>query len=288
VRVLWSARDLAAANIREVFLIAPILPVEGIALLHGKRAIGKSHALLTIAACVSEGGMLWGRFPCRREAVVYIQADMPVALQHLRVKAAVTRYPMHRVFFHFPRFIDLLKLEPEDELVERIRSVNPGLIIWDTLRKIHRGSSNDDDIPSAVYGWSKELFPGATHIFAHHDKKTVVDQEKLDPDEAFRGSGAWIDDGDLGLHLEALAENHNAVRFTKVRSDRTPPPFPLSLDTDVMLLYARGRPRELAEQWCRQHPAGTSAQLLQFLMASFCCTPAIARKTVKEIMGGGT
>jgi len=185
---IWSSDELVKHTFRNAYLLEPIVPRGGLVLFHGKRGIGKTQLLLTLAASLNEGGTLFGRYRSRPSVVVYIQADMTPQIQQLRVRQAQRLYPLDKTFHLFPAFFNVAALRETDTLIEEIRALQPDLVIWDTLRKIHRGDSNSDETPSFVYGRARELFPGSTHIFVHHDKKTIAEQEKLDEEELYRGS----------------------------------------------------------------------------------------------------
>lgn len=277
--LLWTAERLARHDFKEVYLVEPVIPLGGIVFLSGKRGIGKSHFCLTLAACLERRGHLFGRYPVHPTGpVVYVQADMPEALTQVRVKLAQANgYKLHNTYFFFPRFFDLLSLNENSQLVKEIQELQPCLVIWDTLRKIHKGSSNEDEVPSLVYGYAQKLFPTATHLFIHHEKKTVVEQEKLELDELHRGSGAWIDDADTGYRLSKVANGRLRLEGTKHRSCEEQPPIDLTLSREALLLYASAdHAASLAALWRSRFPLGTSAELEAFLMSSFVGSARLA------------
>lgn len=235
--------------------------------------------MLTLAACLSEGGSLFGRYPTYANgSIVYIQADMTDAIEQERVRRAKLYYPLSNVYFHFPSFLNVASLQPTHQLVQEIRAVAPTVIIWDTLRKIHRGDSNADGTSSYIYGTAKDLFPTATHFFVHHDKKTIVDQEQLDDDETFRGSGAWLDDCDTGIRLRRAAQGRLILQFTKIRTAPEQPPIPLALNYETLLLYASGDQADaLMKTWKAAHPSATPEEAARYLRSSFIGSPRIAQ-----------
>jgi len=272
VGLLWTAERLARHDFKEVFLIEPVVPLGGIIFLSGKRGIGKSHFCLTLAACLERRGHFFGRYPVHPTGpVVYIQADMPEPLQQVRVRMARAHgYQLNNVHFFFPKFFNLLAVAEDNPLAQEIRALNPCLIIWDTLRKIHKGSSNEDEVPSLIYGYSQQLFPTATHLFIHHEKKSVVEQEKLELDELHRGSGAWIDDADTGYRLSKVATGRLMLEGTKHRSCEEQPAIPLTLSRETLMLYAPpDHASSLAALWRSRFPRGTTQELESFLLSSF-------------------
>src|SRR5207245_1060114 len=176
----------------------------------------------------------------------------------MRVRAIQKLYSLAELHFVFPRFFNLAQVTYETAEIREIAALRPSVIIWDTLRKVQRLKTNDDDTPSFIYGNCQDMFPHTTHFFVHHDKKTQVDDHQLDPDEKFRGSGAWLDDADTGLHLSRVAHGKLLLTFTKTRSCEEQPPLPLSLHTDTLLLYATAdqQAKRSIYWWIEAHPTG--------------------------------
>lgn len=272
--VLWTADQLVHHLFPSTFLVEPFLPRGGIALMYAKRGVGKTHFALTFATCLVGGGTLFGRYRTRQGPVVVVQADMGAPIQQQRVRVVRRSYDLKGLYFAFPDFLNLPDLGPDDSLVHLIKSVEPECVIWDTLRQIHRMDMNSDETPAWVYGTAKHLFPGVTHLFIHHDKKTIADQENLDPEESFRGSGAWLDHADVGLKLRAVGTGRLILDFTKVRTCEPQSSLALSLSTEMMLLYALGEDvRPIIEKWRKDHPRSAPPELEQFLLSSFVAPP---------------
>jgi hypothetical protein len=238
---------------------------------------------LTLSTCVSEGGILFGRYRTHKGPVVIVQADMGASIQQRRVRQTYQTHSLSDVYFSFPDFLSLPDLKSDDPLIEAILEVNPVCVIWDTLRQIHRMDMNSDETPAWIYGTARHLLPNATHLFIHHDKKTIADQENLDQDESFRGSGAWLDHADVGIKLRAVGAGRLAVDFTKVRTCEPQDSLALSLSTDTMLLYALGEDtRTLILDWRKQHPHAPPKDLAKFLLISFAAPPRTVDVLVKQ------
>lgn len=282
---LWTANALADHPFPQAFLIEPFVPREGIVFFHGKRGIGKSQFALTLAICLSEHGALFGKYPTHAIGpVIYVQADMGDAIQHVRVRQLRQHYSLDNIYFYFPRFFNLANVTVHDPMMQEIAALKPSMIFWDTLRKIQRLGTNDDDVPSFIYGKSQDMFPTATHCFIHHDKKTIADQDKLDMDETFRGSGAWLDDADTGLHLERITTNRLMLTFTKTRTCEAQPQIPLLLHPGTLLLYSTGeQAKRLMEHWQQKYPGGKQEDLERYLLGSFVASPT----TIHQLLHGG-
>jgi AAA domain-containing protein len=280
--MLWTADGLAEHAFPRTYLFEPIIPRDGIVFFYGKRNIGKSHVVLGAALCVTHGGRWFGRYPTSKGTVVYVQSDMGPELEQQRVHAAKRFYSLDNLHFWFPDFLNLPGLMHDDPMIQEINALNPSMIIWDTLRKTHRLPNNDDDTPSWVYGAAKRLFPHCVHWFVHHDKKDIVDQNELEPDELFRGTGAWLDDCDTGIHVSSVTEGRLALEFTKIRSAAQQPPVHLVLNPEALLLYTSGeRILDMIQRWKTRNPKGSEEELRQFLLASFVGGPAVIDQALR-------
>ena len=113
------------------------------------------------------------------------------------------------------------------------------------------------------------------------DKKTIADQDQLDPDESFRGSGAWLDHADTGIKLKEIGVGKMLIEFAKVRSCPPQPAISVSLSTETMLVYALGEHvQELIQRWKHTHPDIHPAELERYLMSSFAAPPRTIRALV--------
>ena len=158
----------------------------------------------------------------------------------------------------FPRVLNITKVHRESDFVIHINNLKPYLIIWDTLRKIHRENENNSESSQIVYSKAIELFPDVTHLFVHHDKKTVVDQKNLDPEEAFRGTADWIDSTDTSMQLVSLKNKNPARMLLYFHKARTAPldekdPCLLQMDPETMLMLPFNSPAKLHS--LDRHPA---------------------------------
>ncbi len=210
------------------YIIEPFLPAGGLALLHGKRGIGKSFLGTTIMEAVCKGEPLFGVFPTTKSRVLYVQLDMTDTVFQDRLCSAGDHYRFEG-WDILTGVANMMKANRKTDWVQKVHKSRPGLVIIDTLRKAHQWSENESDTPSKFLTKIRELFGGITVILIHHDKKTSADGG-VPQDEMFRGSGAWLDDMDLGLHV-IKRRSEIWVEFSKVRTCAPIEPIPVVLDT---------------------------------------------------------
>lgn len=241
---LWTAKELKDTNLGVPFLLEPIWPAEGIVLLHGKRGLGKTQLLLTIACCIAHNGSLFGRYPTRRSgSIVIVEADMsPLLMRERVVSLYQAGYDLPNVYITFPGYVNVATLGLESPLVKELNNLEPVMIVWEVLGAIFHGDTNADYSANIVYDQLRRLFPHSLHLVVHHDKKTTAEQHLLDSTELFRGSSAWIDRADAAVHLTPVPNNPQArlLRFTKLRTCPRQPSILISMQ-DGLLFKAKGK-----------------------------------------------
>lgn len=232
---LWYGPEFVAATIPQPpFLIEPFFPSGGLCLLHGKRGIGKSMLTMAMARSVATGETFLNLFPTRQGNVVVIQLDMVESVFHDRLQVDPEFYSFDN-WYTLTGVASVARATPKTEWVEQIVATQPDLIIVDTLRKAHSWNENDSDTPARFYAKLRELFGFTAVVLIHHDRKTQADAVGLGADESFRGSGAWLDDVDCGLHI-VKRRGAVALEFSKTRTCDDIPPIPLRVDPDKLVL----------------------------------------------------
>lgn len=285
-----SAHELLAQWQSYRWLLHPILPLGGRAILYAKRGVGKSQLALAMALCVLQEGRLFGRYRAEKHGtVLYVQVDLPIIMQQERLRHVQGIYPqLADLNFWMPSYLDVTTLHEDSRTVETLRKSAPCFVIWDILRHIH--PLEDSDLAAAlVYRRSVELFPGAAHLYIHHDKKTIPEQDLLDPTESFSGSGFWLNSVLTGMHLEKESDERMKLTFTKNNTCGAQGQIALRRDAQTLLPFLlMGSLAEEAQRWRSEHRANQrtlsaveKARLKQHLLASFISPSA----TVESYMG---
>lgn len=227
------------------FLVDPYVPAGGIIFLYGKTSIGKSPLTWELARCVA-GGVPFLGCPTRMGTVLYLEVDTPAPLVRERLKVAPTP-PGWIMAFARPFNI----LAPYDATVMALKAVahdvRPNLVIVNTLRKAHWADDRESHIPGRIYGAFQSLFPGAAVWFNHHDKKSGNPAEQGDPDEAFSGSQAWLNDATVGLHLVTSGQGKGMLNLvhTKTQVSARRPALTLRLEPDGTTITPYDRAAEV-------------------------------------------
>jgi hypothetical protein len=208
------------------WLIEPFVPANGIVFFHGPTSVGKSPYTWKLALSVATGEDFFGYTPKTKGSVLYLEFDTPAGLIQERLSKLST-YPENLFIKVFENPINILDLKPSDR--QTLSSLNlhlsPVLVIINTLRKVHQADDKDSNVPSKVYGNFRLLFPSATLVFVHHDRKASSNPFSFEnPDQAFSGSQHWMDDAQVALHITRLAKKPPKGDLTKTDDDSEEPP----------------------------------------------------------------
>jgi len=204
--ILWTFPQLAEWEFPfPEFYVEPLLTPDSTALLYGPREAGKTQFMMTMIRTIQEGGLFMGRFRCTKCRVALIEVDMPTKQLQMRVRTAQEEFKFDtdiaRVYS--PHSLNLLTATKDTKWVQAVRDFDPQVVMYDSLRKIHKLKENDAESANEVYSRAKELFPDVASMFAHHVTKTPQQAgvKEREAEDRFRGNTAWLDDADAGLYL---------------------------------------------------------------------------------------
>lgn len=287
---LFRSGELRSANIGSpLFLVEPIIPAGGIVMLHGPKTAGKTQLALTLGCAVATGGTFLGEYSCLPGHVIFIEVDMPLPLLQNRIQIAPETDPIW--FLHSEPF-DVVRLaagQPKPDAIAAAQSFSPALVIVDSLRKTHALDENDSSTPSRVYAAWQSLFPHACLAFMHHDRKKPTDPSAwLHPEEAARGTGAWLDDADTGLHLDKVrgtkGGGHVAtLTFSKCRTTEEPPPMLVRMHSDTLLVEpTKPSARQALAGWRLANISSSAEDGRNWLIAQGICGRTQAYKHAAE------
>lgn len=275
------------------FLVDPIIPSEGLVLLHGKREAGKTQLALTLALAVTSGTPFLGLYPTAPGSALLLQVDMPALLTQDRIRQ---NPDFDRIaILTSPTKVDVvsLKISPPAAL-KAAQATKPTIVIIDSLRKIHDNDEIDSSAPTNVYSACRELFPGSTLVLLHHDRKTDGVVTNATDDEAFRGSGAWLDDADTGLHLvrgpKRTGEPHTAtLLFSKLRTCGHQPTIALRMRSDTLVMERADKTaQQFAMEYLMAHPAAKQPDIQKYLIDTGLVQKSQANRIANIVLGNAT
>lgn len=204
-------------------LLAPILPCQGLCMVHATRGIGKTFVALSIGYAVASGGSVLGFKAIRPNRVLLIDGEMPLRAQQERLAALAAGSE------HEPPSPDYLKIITPDlqpgampnlATHEGQQAIEPyldgvALVIIDNLATLARhGRSNDEESWTPVQNWLLDLRRrGISVLVVHHGGKNGEQ----------RGTSAKEDVLDTVIKLKRPADYKTEqgarfeVHFTKAR-----------------------------------------------------------------------
>jgi energy-coupling factor transporter ATP-binding protein EcfA2 len=273
------------------FIVEPFFPSGGLCLLHGKRGLGKSMLATTLTKAICTGEPFLGQFPVRKGVVVYIQLDMTDTVFQDRLREAGDFYKFDD-WYVLTGVADFMRANENTKWVQQVVAAMPDLIIIDTLRKAHTLSENESDSAGRFYSKLRELFGYTAVMMIHHDRKTTeFNQASGMVGESFRGSGAWLDDVDAGLHFKQI-QGKLVLEFSKTRTCPDIEPIPIGIDDATLSIMSDTESRTPKTVTARQqglafrrsNPQATQEDVYQFLMSSGSYSKSQASKAAKEII----
>ncbi|UVF18840.1 AAA family ATPase [Microvirga terrae] len=160
-------------------IIAPIIPVQGLAMLYAARGIGKTHVALGLSYAVSCGGafLRWQAHKPRR--VLYLDGEMPAqALQERarQIIAASPHQPPTEDYFRLLSMdrqslgLSLNLAKPEHQAALEPHLIGVELVVIDNISTlVSGGRENDADSWDAMQAWLLQLRrQGISVLLIHH------------------------------------------------------------------------------------------------------------------------
>lgn len=169
------------------WLLQPMIPVGGAALIYGQEKVGKSAIAIQLAAALAGGYPDWLGFPVQRTGpVLYLQLDNPRSTWALRferlMKEGLKITPNlllgdRESIEHFP--FDILQPEHKNWLKQTIAVRAPVAVFVDTLRESHSG---DEDSSTSMRNVITNLVDAvgtkSALIIISHSRKPHPDADK--------------------------------------------------------------------------------------------------------------
>lgn len=201
------------------FLIDPYIPRTGKVLLWGDTSVGKSPVSWHMAHCVAEGKPFCG-LPTQQARVLFIEVDSTEEGTKVRLQKRPD-ITTHDVRFIFLSSMSIPNVNPEDVglIIDRVKTFDPGLIIVNSLQKIHSLSPRETQTATIVYNWWNQVCgPDRAYVFVHHERKTPSNPDFYDADrEKFSGSKGWLDSAQVGIQLKKWGKSPEGPHPKEIR-----------------------------------------------------------------------
>ncbi len=181
----YSVDDFLGLDIppREMVL-APILPLQGLAMLYSKRGVGKTHLALGIADAVARGGtfLRWRAPEARR--VLFIDGELPATTLQQRIRSIRAGVPPSEPLMP-PDYLRIITPDmqktgmpdlatTEGQLLIEREVGDATLVVLDNLSALCRsGKENEGESWLPVQGWLLRMRQqGRSVLLVHHAGKS--------------------------------------------------------------------------------------------------------------------
>ena len=288
----YSAPDFVALEFKDPpFLVEKLFPYGGIGLVYGKKNAGKSVLAFTLTKNIINGEPWAGRYRTYGSRVAYIGTDMPIQQVHDRVSRLVPHLddPYNFMVFATDSPIDLMaKSTPRKTWIEELREFDPDLIWLDSLHKVHCMSENDSSTVAILYKRFSDLFGDRPFIgLLHHEGKPSEATKGRGAEDKARGSGAWLDDSDVGYHVVRQGTNAT-VTLARWRFCSAQLPIKFAFDEESLLFEMapdkEKTTRERALEIMIQMPNINKHDLANQLQLEGMCEKSRAYKVAGEVL----
>lgn len=191
-------------------LLQDILLERGTTVITGDYGAYKSFTVLDWMLCIATGKDWHGR-PVKQGPVVYIIAEGAYTTEE-RVKAWMIRYGYKEVpenFYLIERGVQIADAVQRRELVDEIKSINPSVVVLDTLSKCNAGrDENDTGVMTGFNAAMREIadYLNTQVLAVHHNNKQGTG----------RGSVSVPADADMSITMKA-----SAGRVVTIHCDRS-------------------------------------------------------------------
>lgn len=221
------------------WLVEGLIPKGSIFCLNGRGGIWKSWTFTSLALCVATGAKFMNHFRCPidepRNAVLFVQLEenRDVAgkkyrwiVQGLRMKPEEIQDCLVEYIVGQPFRVDDPKRMDQMKIV--IDELRPDMVLWDNVRRMKTGNTNDSSFAAdLVYSLNElqEVYPSA-HGLIHHWRKKSSEKGMNDPSEMGSGNAALRDACDVWLPVERdEMGNFATMKCDKMRDGKELRPF---------------------------------------------------------------
>lgn len=168
---------LRSEDIQITWQIQNFLAQESVGLLAGPPGIGKSWLLMDLAIEFSRAGLWLGRFQADGGRVLYIDEESAKPLLKHRMQRLLKAKGLSEdgldIHLAVGQGLCLTNSASASKLQEQLETLNPKLVIVDSLIRVHGAEENSAKEMSAVFGTVKRLVRQhqCSFLFADHQRK---------------------------------------------------------------------------------------------------------------------
>jgi archaellum biogenesis ATPase FlaH len=226
--ILPIAELLAEEYPEQEYLAERLLPAASISILSGQSATYKTWLLLEIALRVAAGEPLFDRFTTAKTGVLIIDEESGKRLLNKRLKMLNADGELPIYCLSYGSFT--LDDKNTAYTVAECKKLGIGLVIIDSLTRVHSADENQSNSMSAVMSQLRAYAAaGIAVLLIHHHRKST--QSSGGVSQELRGSSDILAAVDTHLAVRRKS-NRLIVTQSKQRYDEELEPFTLDVITD--------------------------------------------------------
>lgn len=207
-----------------------------------------------MAKALATGTDLWGLKVEKVDPVLYIECDMTKESALHRIQKLGFSGGTGDFFFAYPGFdvvnpnssSDSADIYLELQALHKRRAYK--VVFIDSLRTLHMLPEHSSDTVNRVYSALERLFPGATKVIVHHDRKIVPEIAALTGEEkeavsveSFSGSQAWGNHAAVGIKVHKRTTKEISLIHTKSQVGEQQPNLMLHVDEGIFVQARAGK-----------------------------------------------
>ncbi len=272
------------------WLVEGLAPKNGLITLGGLPGLGKTWILLDLAIACAAGEKWLGHFNTEKVPVLYVDEESGDTLLRSRFSSllAARKLDADSLEIHLLVFegIKLDKPASVATLRTELKATAPGLVIFDSLIRLHSREENSASDMSGVFEVVKKLSRefGCTILFADHQRKPGP-HESAPNSMQLRGSGDKAGVMDSVLMLSKNREGSLVVDHTKSRQAKALPSFLIEIkdtaDGNATTVTHAGDADALRQQAYETK----SKEARKFLLSSLTGGDWLSRKELIDLAG---
>lgn len=209
------------------WLVDRLIPYGCTTVISGESRSFKTWILLHLAKQISEGLLIFNKFPAIKQSVLLVEEDdKPRA-----IKDRVTILGFNKDNNFYTWINSGFKVEKDmDQLILFVKKNKIGVVIFDCLLRIYDGDENSSrDIEKLFRQIQRLTNLDVTVIITHHHRKSQVGFTDRSP---MRGSSDILNSPDCHLQITRKGKNKIRIIQQKVRASEEIQPFDVVVKSD--------------------------------------------------------
>jgi hypothetical protein len=212
----WTRMEVEEEKLgKQSWLIPNVLSTGGLHYISSPPGSGKTWVMCDLIRACCFGGKWLNEFEIPQTRVLYLDEEMGVQkvlerLRKLGMRSAEGMGYLNRVGIRFDQPLDV------ERIVKHCQSQGIGLVLIDSLVRIHGMDENDNSQMRKLYDAFKKLLDnGITVLIAHHNRKGGTDSTVKH--EGMRGAAEIVAAADMAYSVEKQANGLYRMFVTKGR-----------------------------------------------------------------------